>query len=236
MRLYKKLTYLSGIVSAVSFLVCLLLHYNFSGNESEFWVNVCLALFGSALLTTLSSIVSYFQERRSTLEGFAYHCKQILRILNKYQESMSLEEKMSFYLDYHDFDKTAFDVDYGNIDFFLEKFTGDREYIYQKIYLPILNFSKAVNSHVWHFRWYFDGSGKNTSAMEIFVNQLEHHLLFQEESELPATDVHHGNALEELISTESRLVSEISNQLNTRYYDILYLKKKHNLKLKEPKQ
>lgn len=236
MRLYKKLTYFSGVVSAISFVVCLFLHYNFSCNESEFWVNVCLALFGSALLTTLSSIVSYFQERRSTLEGFSYHCKQILHILNKYQESMSLEEKMRFYLDYHDFDKTSFDVDYGNIDFFLERVTKDREYIYQKIYLPILNFNKAVNRHVWHFRWYFDGSGKNISVMEIFVNQLEHYLIYQEESELPATDVQHGNTLEEMISTESRLVSEISNQLNTRYYDILYLKKKHKLKIKEPKQ
>lgn len=35
----------------------------------------------------------------------------------KYQDSKSLEEKMKFYLDYYDIDKSAWDADYGNMDF-----------------------------------------------------------------------------------------------------------------------
>lgn len=68
-----------------------------------------------------------------------------------------------------------------NMDFFAEKITGNRKYIYEKIYLPILKFNQAVNNHVWHFRWYFDGSGKNEPVMEMFVEQLEQHLLYRNE-------------------------------------------------------
>ncbi len=34
----------------------------------------------------------------------------------EYQDSKSLEEKMKFYLDYYGIDKSAGDVDYGNMD------------------------------------------------------------------------------------------------------------------------
>lgn len=94
---------------------------------------------------------------------------------------MSLEEKTKFYLDYHDIDKSAWDADYGNMNFFAEKITGNRKYIYEKIYLPILSFNQAVNKQVWHFGWYFDGSGKNKPVMEMFVEELEQYLLYRDE-------------------------------------------------------
>lgn len=65
--------------------------------------------------------------------------------------------------------------------FFTEKITGNRKYIYEKIYLLIFRFNQAVSNHVWHFRWYFDGSGKNKPVMEMFVEQLEQHLLYRNE-------------------------------------------------------
>jgi len=101
-RPYKKLTIICAVISVISLSICLCLYYCLDCDGADFWVNVCLAVFGSALLTSLSSFVSYFHERRATLEGFMYHCKQMLHALNKYQDSMSLEEKMKFYLDYHD--------------------------------------------------------------------------------------------------------------------------------------
>ena len=45
---------------------------------------------------------------------------------------MSLEDKMKFYLDYYDLDKSVWDADYGNMDFFAEKTT---ENIYMKRYI-----------------------------------------------------------------------------------------------------
>ncbi len=227
MRPYKKLTLVCGIISLISLGICLCLHYCFNCDEANFWVNVCLAVFGSALLTSLTSLVTYFHERRTTLENFMYHCQQLLHSLNKYQDSMSLEEKMKFFLDYHDIDKSAWDSDYGNMDFFLDRFTGARNYIYKKIYLPILQFNQAVNKHAWHFRWYFDGSGKNVPAMEIFVAQLERYLLYRDEHSVPTEYDDAGNPISfcEVTSLESKLVREIAQELNGKYFDIMYGKK-----------
>lgn len=74
MRAYKRLTVICGIMSLFSLIICLLLHYFVPCDESGFWINICLAVFGSALLSALTSLVTYFHEKRSTLEGFVYHC------------------------------------------------------------------------------------------------------------------------------------------------------------------
>lgn len=228
MRPYKRLTIICGLVSFFSLTICLLLHYFVICDESDFWINVCLAVFGSALLSALTSLITYFHEKRSTLEGFMYHCKYILHVLNKYQNSMSLEEKMKFYLDYHDLDKSVCDADYGNMDFFAEKITGNRKYIYEKIYLPILRFNQAVNNHVWHFRWYFDGSGKNEPVMEMFVEQLEQHLLYWNEKSIPTDYDEAGKPIAfcEVAMLESKLVREISQELDGEYYRIMHGKRR----------
>lgn len=224
MRPYKRLTIICGIISLLSLVICLVLHYFVLGEESNFWINVCLAIFGSALLSALTSLVTYFHERRSTLEGFMYHCKNLLRFLNKYQVSMSLEDKMKFYLDYYDLDKSAWDAAYGNMDFFTEKVIGNRKYIYEKLYLPMHRFNQAVSNHIWHFRWYFDGSGKNIPAMEMFVEQLEQHLLYRDEKSISTDFDETGRTIAfcEATSLESKLVREISKELNGKYYEIMY--------------
>ena len=228
MKPYKRLTIICSSISLFSFIACLCLHYLIVCDDTDFWVNVCLAIFGSSLLTSLSSIVLYFHEKRVALENFMYHCRQLLHFLNKYQDSMPLSEKMRFFLDYHDLDKSAWDATYGNIDFFLERFTGNRAYIYKKLYHPILLFNQAVGSHAWHFRWYFDGSGKNDSVMEMFVAQLEQHLLIRSEQSIPTDYDASGKAVSfmETTSVESKLVHEILQELNGKYYDIMYGKKK----------
>lgn len=237
MRPYKNLTIICGTLSILSFLGCLVLHYWFDCAEADFWVNVCLAIFGSALLSALAALVPYFHEKRTTLEGFMYQCRQILHTLNKYQITMPLEEKMKFFLDYHDLDKSAWDAAFGNMDFFFERITGHRKYIFQKIYTPIVQFNEAVNQHVWHFRWYFDGSGKNAPVMEMFVGQLECHLIYQDEQSIP-TDYDkfgHPTAFREVTSVESKLVHEVSQELNGKYYDLMYGKRKTS-KRKHTKQ
>ncbi len=133
--------------------------------------------FGSALLSALTSLITYFHEQRSTLDGFMYHCKYILHALNKYQDSMSLEEKMKFYLEYHDLDKSMWDADYGNMDFFAEKITGNRKYIYEK----------SIPTD-------YDETGRPIAFCEVAM-------------------------------LESKLVREISQELDGKYYRIMYGKR-----------
>ena len=130
MRAYKRMAKFSILIAIISLLIAIFLNFCFVIDKTGFWTNVCLGVFGSATLTILTSVVSYFHEKRQTLENFVYHTRQILSYLNKYQESMSLEQKLKFYLDYHDLDKSAWDMDIGNMDFFFENKTHDFQYIY----------------------------------------------------------------------------------------------------------
>ncbi len=93
MRVYRNSIYMTVTLSIISFAICLLLHYEYSSNEAEFWCNVTLGVFSGALLTLITSIIGYRVERRKVLENFSYYTKRILNQLNKYQNNMSLEKK-----------------------------------------------------------------------------------------------------------------------------------------------
>lgn len=229
MRVYKKLTIITAIIAAIALSGAVFMHYWFPANsESEFWINVCLGVFGSAILTALTSVMSYHHEKIKTLENFLYHTRQILSADNKYQEHMTLEEKIRFFLDYSEFDKIAWDADFGNIDFFFERFTKNREYIYYSIYKPILDFNIAVANHVWHFRWHLDGSGKNDAVMQKFVSELQDYLLKIEEHDIPTEYDENGNATSfyRCTSISSKLVVDVKTELAGRYYEIMYGKRK----------
>ncbi len=51
MKPYKRLTIICSSISLFSFIACLCLHYLIVCDDTDFWVNVCLAIFGSSLLT-----------------------------------------------------------------------------------------------------------------------------------------------------------------------------------------
>lgn len=227
MRVYKKCIYFTAIISVVSFGTAAILHYLFPCSESDFWINVSLGIFSGAILTVITSIISYKHERRRTLESFVYHTRHILFYLNKYQESMSIEQELRFYLDYLELNKTAWDMELGNMDFFFEKLNKNRKYVYEKIYKPILDFNQAVVSHEWHFRWYLDGSGKNDVVMEKFLSDLQKYLLTKTETEVPAEYDDNGNVINycKRSSVSPKLVADISQELNGHYFEIMYGKK-----------
>lgn len=228
MKVYKRLTYVSVVITVVSAAICLWLHYTCTGTEAEFWINVNLALFGSATLTLLTSLLTFFHERQKTLENFLYHTDQILSWINRYQEQMTLEEKLKFFLTYHDMDKTMWDSDFGNIDFFFERVTHDKAYIYQKIYKPILEFGSAVDKHVWHFRWHLDGSGINERVMQRFAAELEKFLIEKTEHDMPTAWDENGlpTAFCKCTDVEPKLVLNVKTHLTGRYYEIMYGKLK----------
>ncbi len=140
---------------------------------------------------------------------------------------MPLEQKLKFYLDYHDLDKSAWDMDVGNMDFFFESKTHDFQYIYTTIYKPILDFNRAVENHVWHFRWYFDGTGKNDTVMEKFLLELQEYLLEKNEQDIPTEYDENGNIVStcHYSTVKPKLVLNIRKELNGRYYEIMYGKK-----------
>lgn len=208
-------------ISLISLAICLYLHYCSNYRDAEFWVNVCLAIFGSALLSGITALVLYFNEKETKLELFELQTRRLLKFINHYQTSMSLEDKMRFFLEYHDLDKNEWIITYSGLSFFKHK--EQINFIKTYIYQPIIEFNKAVSKHVWHFRYYFDGSGKNEKVMEIFVNELESYLKYINEYEVPVEDNKSDeiNSNCEVTIIESKLVSQIYDALNNGYAYIM---------------
>lgn len=228
MRVYKKITLVAGMVTLATFAGCIILHYGFTENrEISFWLNIVLAVFGSALLTAITSWITYFYEKRQTIESFVYSTRRILKAINHYQKSMSLDEKIEFFLSYSDEPKDDWDMQIGNMDFFFEIFHHNRRYIYNKIYMPILTFNQAVGKHVWHFRWHLDGSGKNDTVMESFVKELEDMLITESSVKVPAewADDRTPIRYTQITTTRPKLVDEVQKELNGKYFDCMYGKK-----------
>lgn len=221
MKNYVILTRITAVLTCVSFVVTLIMHYAIQGSESEFWCNVCLAIFGSGLLTFITSCIGYTIEKRRTLEGFSYSTRFLLHVLNKYELDWGLEKKIDFFLDYADIDKSTWDAQLGSIHFMFDPSKKKFKYFYWKIYKPILNLNRKIADHEFHFKWHKDGSGKNDAVMSTFIAEIEE--LFMEKR----TSKHALKDGQEFQTTtiQNKLVHTVLIELNGKYYDIMYGKK-----------
>lgn len=228
MRNYVIASRMTAVLTTISFLAIILIHYLCCGAEADFWCNVCLAIFGSALLTFITSIIGYFTEKRNTLESFAYSTRSLLHVINKYDVNWELEKKIDFFLDYVDIDKSLWDFQLGAI-YFMNDFQKEKfKYIYSTIYKPILVLNQAANKHEFHFRLHKDGIGKNEAVMADFVSELEDMFIKK------ITNKHLIDGGEAICTTsiKNQLVSLILSELNGRYYDLMYNKKMKERKYK----
>ncbi|MDO5015428.1 MAG: hypothetical protein Q4E09_00180 [Eubacteriales bacterium] len=221
MRNYVITTKITAVLTSISFLITLLVHYCWLGAEAEFWCNVCLAIFGSGLLAFLTSYIGYTSEKRHTLESFSYSTHSLLHFIIKYNLSWNLEKKIDFFLEYEDICKSTWDSNLGAIYFLIDPGHKKFRYIYFNIYKPILNFNQMVSKSVPHFKLYKNGEVKNDSVMEEFVRMIEK--LFMDKITFKST-LNNG---QEFIGNciINKLVRTIEGELNGRYYAMMYGKK-----------
>jgi len=180
--IYKRTIKVTGTITLVSFLECLALHYLCVSKEADFGCNIALGIFGSSLLTLISSIVGYRVECKRAIEKFYYYTNKILKQINQYQLNMSLEEKIDFLLEYVENDKIEWDSCLGDIDLIFDFGKEKFKYIYNSIYKPLRELQRAIQNHYWHFKWHKDGSGKNNKVMENFIAEIEP-LIFDKKEE-----------------------------------------------------
>lgn len=218
MRSFSKTVRITAIITVISFLITLIIHYCFKGEEANFWSNVSLAIFGSSLLTCISAYIGYFAEKRRVLESFGYATRTLLRAINKYDNNWDVERKVDFFLEYDSIDKTYWDQQLGEIFFLHDPCRNNFKYIYQKIYKPLLDFNQAVSNHQFHFRYHKDGSGKNDAVMKVFTDELEKIVI---ERTVSIQELDDGQKFE-IPSVRNRLVFNIQEELNGRYYNIMY--------------
>lgn len=216
MSVYKRWIIITTFISINSLLIAIILNY---GYRENFWCNVCLGLFGSSVLTLLTSIIGYSSEKRSCLEAFYEETLRIVNRVNRFQHDLSLEDKIEFFLNMADYDHTAWNTTIGKMDFFDNR---QRDYIYEKIYFPLRSVDEAISKHTWQFRMHKNGTGRNEKVMESFVDEIEksilekkeYHYTMKDDRDYVTTSIH------------NKVVDSLLKELYGHYYEIMYGKKK----------
>jgi len=223
MKNYVIATRVTAILSLISFSIAVIIQYFCCGvAEAEFWCNVCLGVFGSSLLTFITSIIGYFADKRKAMESFLYSTYSLLHIIKQYDINWSLENKIDFYLNYLDIDKSIWDSQFGAIYFMFDYKDKNFKYIFNNIYKPVLDFNQAISEHEYHFRWHKSGSSSNTAVMKIFISELENLFIKRENSEYSRD----SGEKTSVVVIKNQLVNSVLSELNGRYYELMYNKRK----------
>lgn len=215
MTIYKRSFVATLIISVISFLVAIILNYAL---HEQFWCNVLLGIFGGAVLTAITSIIGYFVERRHTLEEFYVEATKLLKHFNKYRVKLTIDQKVNFFLELSNYDTTCWSTTFARIDLFDKK---SKKYIYEKIYKPLMGAYKNACSYTEHFEMQINGMALTNAAIEEIVNKLEAIIIREEEYIV-------GSNKKEIIvkSSYNRIVKKFHTELNGKYYEIMYGKKK----------
>ena len=211
-------------MTLISFVGVIVFHYVFcdksDANEPAFWVNVLLAIFGSSLLTAISSFVGYFYEKRRTMESFWHSTCSFLHFLNKYDGDWGIEKKIDFFLDYSDLEKSTWYMQLGSIYFLYDPNRKKYKYIYHKIYKPLSKLNILIGDHDFHFRLFKNNSDKNYKVMQNFIDEIEHYLL-----EINTAETEADNHKVQFTEIKPKLTRAIYAELHGYYYILMYGKR-----------
>lgn len=215
MAIYKRGIIVSSVLCLVSLFIAIILNYGF---EESFWCNVLLGVFGSSFLTVVTSVIGYKHERRILMEEFYTETLKLINMFNSYQTDLSLEQKIDFFLKLSDYDTTDWDFVVGKMDFFNK---NNWKYIYREIYKPLLDIYNKACSHSWHFRMHKNGTGRNDAVMQSFINEIEPCFIEKKTNTLQTEEGDFHST-----SVSNRIVEKILKELDGRYYELMYGKKK----------
>ena len=227
MRVYAKITWITSIISVASFVGAIISDFMLSGNIAAFTYNILLAIFGSALLSAITSAMSYMYEKRRQMEEFLKCTKSIIHQLKKYDVSWDNEKKIDFFLKFDDIDVSLWDGYLRDISFFFDPHHKKQYYIFENIYLPISTLINKVSSMERHFRYHKNTLEVNPSEMwdgrqmSMFIKEIEE--LFIEEKEHKETDSDGHEIVFREVS--NKLVHSILEELNGTYFDMMYGRK-----------
>jgi hypothetical protein len=215
MSIYKRGIIITATFAVVSIVCSIVLNYCM--NE-KFWCNVFIGVFGSSLLTLITSFIGYFVERKKCMEGFYTATLRILNQYNRYQKDLSVDAKIEFFLTMVDYDNTSWNMYIGEMDFFNNE---NKKYIYKKIYTPLKEVDVAISKHAWQFRMHRNGTGRNENVMKKFIEEIEGYILDVKKNYL-ATDDSEGIVTKTI---KNKIVDAILQELDGHYYEIMYGRK-----------
>lgn len=205
------------IITIISFVGVMIVHYEFGNcdQEANFWVNVLLAIFGSGLLTAISSFIGYFHEKTQLMEGFYYNTRKFINFLNTYNTSWVTKEKIRFFIDYSNIDKTEWDKQLGGIYFLYDPMRKNFKRIHLKIYCPIIGINELINSYTRDLK-----EVKNDEAANNLINVIESKL-----SQIRASDfenIPNESNMSNEVEIKFKILTEILEELYGNYYNLMY--------------
>jgi hypothetical protein len=217
---------ITGPLTVGALLVAII--FNFYVGE-QFWCNVFLGVFGSALLTLITSLIGYFTERRSCMEGFYVECKKMLKLYSRYQRVWPLDDKIDFFLAVDDYDISQWTMYYGKMDFFVKK---EKIYIFNEIYTPLRVIRQKITQQNCKYREHKNGISKNEAVMEAYSKEIEEYIF---DIKKYIHNAEQGAVCSSVV--HNSIVETILQKLDGKYYEIMYGKRRANVdKLKnEPK-
>lgn len=221
MRTNKPAIIWSTIVSIAALLCSLILHY-FS---FEYWSNLFAGIFASGVLTIMISIINYRTERRKTLEQFYSYAKKAANNFNRFENDRDLERSIDSILAMNDFDYIELDNAYGDMSFlFHDKKT--RKYIFEKIYEPTLVLRRLISEKCFHFKEYRKALNGNSRVMRIFVDEVADAIMAH--TEMKSVNEYGVSMVTK--TSHNKIVEQILEELNGRYYEIMYPHAKKEVK------
>jgi len=198
----------------------IIIAFIFNKYNVGFWVNIFIGIFSSGVLALILSIIGYQIERMKTLEEFYTYVLKAIANFNRFENNGDPQYTMDIVLKINDFDYTALDMSYGNIDFMFANNTH-RKYIYDRIYKRVCNLKHIINDKSFHFKEYKKAINGNLPVMELFIKKIDEEIMARKREDITNED----GSVCIVSSSYNKFNNEIMDELNGKYYKIMYGRK-----------
>lgn len=203
----------------IMFFLCLMtiaIAFILHNHDVVFWANIFIGITSSSVLALIISLISYHIEKRRALEEFFVNALKAVSNIKQYEKSRDPLVTMDLILKMNDFDYSALDIAYGNIDFMFANNTY-RKYIYEMIYSKILDIKNLIREKSFHFREYKKVDNGNLAVMMAFINEIDTRIMERREEFVDISDSKCAVGY-----NFNKFAEEIEGELNGKYYKIMY--------------
>ena len=151
------------------------------------------------------------------MEGFYFTTLEILRTLSRYDDTWGRNRKIDLLLAFSEASRFSWDAYYGDM-YFLFDFSKKRiNYVYEKIYIPIINVDHEINYDAIHLELFRNGDANNSAFVDGMITKIESMLISKEQRVIES-----GGEQCTVTNVNYILTNPIYKELDGRYYDLMY--------------
>ena len=206
----------SSVISLASLAASIILHCC----NCDYTSNLFAGIFASGVLTLMIAAINYSVARRRTLESFYSYAQKAVSNYNLFENDGDLERSIDSVLRMNQFDYLALDTAYGDMCFLFHD-KANRRYVYEKIYSQTLTLRNLISEKSFHFREYRKAVNGNKPVMRNFIEEIDSAIM-----ERKTIDISNVDVTTSMTSVRNRVVQQLKTELNGKYYELMYGKKR----------